>query len=66
MMEVQKTLSGYRAKMQYDADILSAKQADLVLELYNEILDTMAAAPDSKIQRLFSWSSSLDRVWQTE
>ncbi len=62
-LEVQKTLTGHRVKMQYDADVLSAVQADAVLELYNQILDAMVAVPDDIIGRLFDPPSSLDPIW---
>ncbi|MCJ1367507.1 hypothetical protein MMC16_006640 [Acarospora aff. strigata] len=63
-LEVQKTLTGHRVKMQYDSDVLSAVQADAVLELYNQILDTMIALPDGTIGHLFDPPSSLDHIWE--
>jgi len=50
--------------MQYDADVLSSVQADTVLGLYNQILDTMIVGPDGTIGRLFDPPSSLDHKWE--
>ena len=64
MFEVQKTLAGYKAKMQYDADVLDAGQADAVLELYNQIVESMVAVPESTVGELFSPPASVDRLWE--
>lgn len=64
MFEVQKTLTGYKAKMQYDADVLDTNQAEAVLELYNQILDAMVAVPESTVGDLFNPPSSVDRLWE--
>lgn len=64
MFEVQKTLTGYKAKMQYDADALDKSQAEAVLDLYDQILDSMVAVPESTVGELFSPLSSVDRLWE--
>lgn len=64
MLEVAKTLTGYKAKMQYDADVLDNSQAEAVLDLYNGILDSMVAVPESTVGELFNPSSSVDRLWE--
>ena len=64
MFEVQKTLTGYKVKMQYDADELDKSQAEDVLNLYNQILDSMVAVSDITVGGLFSPPSSVDRLWE--
>ena len=64
MFEVQKTLTGYKAKMQYDTDVLDKSQAEAVLDLYNQILDSMIAVPESSVGELFNPHSSVDRLWE--
>ena len=38
MVEVQKTLTGYRFKLQWDSRALGVEQADEALELFDRIL----------------------------
>lgn len=64
MFEVAKTLNGYKAKMQYDADVLDKSQAEAVLDLYNQILDSMVAVPESTVGELFNPPSGVDRLWE--
>ena len=63
MLEVQKTLTGYRVKMQYDADVLTTQQAKSVLALYDWILSAMVSNPESTVDELFEMPSTLDKMW---
>ena len=63
MLEIQKTLTGYRVKMQYDADVLTAQQAEAVLGLYDSILSAIVSKPESTVTELFEMPSNLDKMW---
>ena len=66
MVEVQKTLTGYRFKLQYDSRALSNEQADAVVELFNATLNAMAKkTTTTKISQLMSLPSSLRGVWKS-
>lgn len=64
MLEVQKTLTGYRVKMQYDADVISADEADVILGMYNQILETMVVRPQGRIEELSESKTALDGFWK--
>lgn len=64
MVEVQKTLTGYRFKLQYDSRALSDKQADAVVELFNEIFNAMGETK-TQVRDLMSLPSSLGGVWKS-
>ena len=64
MLEVQKTLTGYRVKMQYDADIISLEQADEILGMYNQILEIMVVRPHGRIVELSESKTALDGFWK--
>lgn len=63
MVEVQKTLTGYRFKLQYDSAALSEEQAGLVVQLFNEILNKMGEA-EVKVRDLMSLPSTLAGLWR--
>jgi hypothetical protein len=63
MVEVQKTLTGYRFKLQYDSRALSNEQADEVVELFNAILNAMGETK-TKVGDLTSLPSTLGGVWK--
>ena len=64
MVEVQKTLPGYRFKLQYDSRALTTDQADMALELFDAILETMGGAKGGKVRDLMALPSSLDGMWR--
>ena len=64
MLEVQKTLKGYRAKLQYDADVFDAGQAEEILGLYNGILEEMTAKADGAIGDIEGSGSRLEGFWK--
>jgi hypothetical protein len=64
MVEVQKTLTGYRFKLQYDSRTLSAAQADAVLELFDGILDAMLNVPGGRVGELMRVPSDLEGLWR--
>ncbi|KAF7505213.1 hypothetical protein GJ744_001142 [Endocarpon pusillum] len=63
MVEVQKTLTGYRFKLQYDSAALSEEQAGLVVQLFNEILNKMGQV-EVKMKDLMSLPSTLAGLWR--
>ena len=64
MLEVQKTLTGYRVKMQYDVDVVSEKQVDEILDMYNGILRVMVVKPQGRIGELCGSKTVLDELWR--
>ena len=64
MVEVQKTLTGYRFKLQYDSRALSDEQAAAVVELFNAILNAMKETK-SNVGDLLSLQSSLAGLWKS-
>lgn len=72
MVEVQKTISGYRFKLQYDSRALSEGQADEVLRLFEGNLSGMGEPKkgegelkrEVKIGDLMGLSSGVDGLWK--
>lgn len=62
MVEVQKTLTGYRFKLQYDSRAFSPEQADQALALFDAILDTMALK--GTVGGLMGLSSQVRGLWK--
>lgn len=63
MVEVQKTLTGYRFKLQYDSRAFTAEQADQALVLFDGILEKMSKV-EGKVGDLIRISSELDGLWK--
>ena len=63
MVEVQKTLTGYRFKLQYDSHALSNEQADDVVEHFNAILNLMGEV-ETKTGLLIDLPSTLKGLWK--
>lgn len=63
MLEIHKTLTGYRFKLQYDSRALTDVQADASLELLDRILGAMLAVPGGRVGDLMQLPSDLKGVW---
>lgn len=62
MVEVQKTLTGYRFKLQYDSRALSGKQADTFLELFDKILGVMGG--EATMGQILGMGEELRGIWK--
>jgi hypothetical protein len=62
MIEVQKTLTGYRFKLQYDSRALGAGQGDAALALFDDIMGAMVK-PGATVRDLLSVPSDLAGTW---
>ena len=63
MVEVQKTHTGHRLKIQWDSRALDMEQASKALELYNDILMKMEEN-DGELGRLLGDQSELRGLWK--
>ena len=63
MVEVQKTLTGYRFKLQYDSRAFTLEQADAALALFDSILESMGKV-GGKVGDLMRIPSQLDGLWK--
>lgn len=63
MVEVQKTLTGYRFKLQYDSRAFTVEQADAALALFDAILEAMSQVK-GKVGDLMHIPSKLDGLWK--
>lgn len=63
MVEVQKTLAGYRFKLQYDGRAFTPEQADAALALFDTILEAMSQTKGT-VGDLKRVQSELDGLWK--
>nr|POF21863.1 nonribosomal peptide synthetase 7 [Quercus suber] len=65
MVEVQKTLKGYRLKVQWDSRAINRTQVDEMVELFNKILNTMSQShkDSSKLIELLDIETGIDAIW---
>ena len=52
MVEVQKTLDGYRLKLQWDGRVLSEETIDQAAEMFNELFSKMEMRQDVDLSTL--------------
>jgi hypothetical protein len=62
MVEVQKTLTGHRLKLQWDSRALDTIQADRALEMFDQIL--AALGQDTTVGQVLSRPSNLKGLWR--
>ncbi|KAI9786517.1 MAG: NRPS [Peltula sp. TS41687] len=67
MVEIQKTLTGYRFKLQFDGRALSDAQADATLKLFDDVLNAMLKM-DGRVKSLMSLpvADGLEGLWWEE
>lgn len=65
MVEIHKTLTGYRFKLQYDSRALTDLQADASLELFDGILDAMLKVPGGRVGELMQLPMDLKGLWKS-
>ena len=63
MVEVQKTLTGYRFKLQWDSRALSVPQADSALELFDRVL--AAFGKEGNVGAVLKMQSELKGMWRS-
>lgn len=63
MIEVQKTATGYRFKLQYDSRALNAQQANAALELFDTTLGGLSQR-NGRVKDLLSIKSALSGIWK--
>lgn len=64
MVEVQKTATGHRFKLQWDSKALSDDQADKLAGLFSAVLTAMGDNKDGRVAELLNIKTDLEALWK--